>query len=101
LWFITKVLELDIEAGLSGGVGREDVAQPKQDLAGVVEVAGIDEVADFTVAAAGEADETSGVGAKGFESDKRWSLTGAVGEVGCRDKATEIGIALAVLSEED
>ena len=54
---VAEVLQLDEEV-----VGSEELAEAKERGAGVVVAAGVDEVAHLAVPAAGEADETLGVG---------------------------------------
>ena len=68
---------------------------------GVGVAAGVDEVADLAVAAAGEADESFGVGAQRLEGDEGRPLALGVGQVGGGEEAAEVGVALAGLGEED
>ena len=53
---VAEVLQLHVEVG-----GAEDVAQAQEGGAGVGVAAGVDEVADLPVAAAGQADQPLGV----------------------------------------
>ena len=55
--FVAEVLQLYVEV-----IGAEDVAEAKERAEGVVVAAGVDEVAHLAVTAAGEADESFGVG---------------------------------------
>ena len=61
---------------------------------------GIDEIAHLAVAAAGEADESVGVGAKRLEGDEGRPLAFGVGQMGGGKEAAEVGVALAGLGEK-
>ncbi len=81
-------------------VGSEDLAESEKRVAGLMVAAGVDEVADLSVSATGEADETAGVGAKRLEGDQGWRLALGVGQVRGRDQAAEVGVALTVFGEQ-
>ncbi len=61
---VAEVLQFHVEV-----VGAEDVAEVEEGGAGLGVAAGVDEIADLAVAAAGEADEPLGMGAQRLEGD--------------------------------
>ena len=92
---VAEVLQLYVEV-----VGTEDVAEAEEGGLGLAVAAGVDEVADLAVAAAGEADEPVGMGAERLEGDEGRPLALGVGEVGGGEEAAEVGVALAGLGEK-
>jgi hypothetical protein len=74
---VAEVLKFNIEV-----VGTEEIEQAQKRGTRVVISAGIDEGADLSLSAAGEANETLGVGTKRLEGHQRGAFAFRVGQVG-------------------
>jgi hypothetical protein len=79
----------------------EDLTKNVERTLCILVSAGIHEPAHLAVPAPGQADEALSECAQGLERHQRRSLSLGVSQVGRGDDATQIGVAVAVLGQED
>ncbi len=93
---VAEVLQFDKEV-----VWSEDLTKHKECMYGILVPLRVDGPSYLALSASGHADESLSVLAQGGGSDEWRSLALGVGQVGRGDDATEIGVALACLCQED